>query len=179
MYQMDTVEVSTHALPQGEVSFEDFFLREHRRLLRALYVITGDQGLAEDAAEDAFVKVLEKWERVRVMEEPVGYLYTTALNAVRSYHRRIKRSLSRETPLASRDPMNGVEEHEIILRALARLTHRQRSAIVLTVMLGYDSESAGQLLDVRPVTVRRLASQARAALRNIFADIGWEDWNDA
>ena len=51
------------------------------------------------------------------------------------------------------------------MRTLASLTTRQRAAIVVTELLGYDSEDAGRILGVRPGTVRMLASQARAALR--------------
>ncbi len=55
-------------------------------------------------------------------------------------------------------------------RALARLPRRQRSAIVLTELLGYGSEEAGRILGVKDVTVRSLASQARAALRTHLED---------
>ena len=50
-------------------------------------------------------------------------------------------------------------------RALARLTRRQRAAIVLTEYLSYTTDEAGAILGVKPVTVRVLASQGRAALR--------------
>jgi DNA-directed RNA polymerase specialized sigma24 family protein len=48
---------------------------------------------------------------------------------------------------------------------LRRITPRQRTAIVLTEILGYDSEQAARVMGIRPTTVRVLASQGRAALR--------------
>jgi RNA polymerase sigma-70 factor (ECF subfamily) len=65
-------------------TFEDFFLAHHERLLRAMYLATGDRPEAEDLAQEAFVRILERGGRVRGLKDPVGYLYRTALNARRS-----------------------------------------------------------------------------------------------
>jgi len=50
---------------------------------------------------------------------------------------------------------------------LRRLSPRQRTAIVLTEILGYSSEQAALIMHIRPTTVRVLASQGRAALRKV------------
>jgi imidazolonepropionase-like amidohydrolase len=50
-------------------------------------------------------------------------------------------------------------------RMLRGLPPRQRAAIVLTEIFGYNSEQAAQIMRIRPTTVRALASQGRAALR--------------
>ncbi|MGH2655303.1 MAG: sigma factor [Actinomycetota bacterium] len=55
-------------------TFEDFFHAHHERLLRAMYLATGDRHEAEDLTQEAFVGVLERWERVRGLEDPAGYL---------------------------------------------------------------------------------------------------------
>lgn len=34
------------------------------------------------------MKVLERWERVKDLEDPAGYLHRTAMNAFRSRYRR-------------------------------------------------------------------------------------------
>ena len=48
---------------------------------------------------------------------------------------------------------------------LARLSPRQRAALVLTEGLGYEAEEAGRLLGIKGSTVRALNFQARSALR--------------
>jgi DNA-directed RNA polymerase specialized sigma24 family protein len=45
------------------------------------------------------------------------------------------------------------------------LSRRQRAALVLTELLGFTSEEASRALGVKPVTVRVLASQGRAAMK--------------
>jgi DNA-directed RNA polymerase specialized sigma24 family protein len=64
--------------------FTDFFRAEYETLLRAMYLLTGDRYEAEDLAQDAFVKACERWDRVRRMDNPTGYLYRTAVNAHKS-----------------------------------------------------------------------------------------------
>jgi RNA polymerase sigma-70 factor (ECF subfamily) len=115
--------------------------------------------------QEAFVRVWERWDRVAGVEDPVGYLFRTAMNLHRSALRRAllaaKRSLR---PSAARDPFDQVAAVDEAVRALAVLTPRQRAAVVVTELLGFSSEEAGTILGIRPGTVRALTSQARTAL---------------
>src|SRR5436853_2061172 len=74
------------------LAFELFFEAERRRLFRALYVMTGNAHEAEELAQDAFLRIWERWERVGAMDDPVGYLYRTAMNLARSRSRRLIRA---------------------------------------------------------------------------------------
>jgi RNA polymerase sigma factor (sigma-70 family) len=152
-------------------SFEMFFEAEHVRLLRALYLVTGDPQEAEELMQDSFVALWERWDRVRSMDEPTGYLYRTAMNRYRSRLRRTSRAARRAVGTSeSRDAFADVEERDAVARALRGLPERQRAAIVLTELLGLPSDEAGRLLGVKDVTVRSLASQARSALRTTLED---------
>ena len=148
------------------LAFEDFFEAERERLFRALLLITHDSAEAEDLMQEAFVRVWERWDRVGRLDDPVGYLFKTALNLRRSALRRTMTAAARSIrPPAERDLIESVLERDDAMRSLASLTTRQRAAIVVTELLGYSSEEAGGILGIRPGTVRMLTSQARAALR--------------
>src|SRR5213082_1055541 len=88
--------------------FEEFFKDEHVRLLRALFLVTGTEHEAEDLMQEAFVKVWERWDRVRAMDDPTGYLYRTAMNAFRS---RVRRALT-----AARRAVTMGEQHDDFAR---------------------------------------------------------------
>jgi hypothetical protein len=45
------------------LSFEDLFAEQHARLYRACNLIVGNGHEAEELMQDAFVKVLERWDR--------------------------------------------------------------------------------------------------------------------
>lgn len=47
-----------------------FCRREYPRILGSLRLYTGDPHLAEELAQDAFVRVCRDWERVRAMASP-------------------------------------------------------------------------------------------------------------
>ena len=65
-------------------TFEDFFIAEHERLFKALYMLTGNQDEADDLAQEALMRAYERWERVGTMDSPAGYVYRTALNLHRN-----------------------------------------------------------------------------------------------
>jgi RNA polymerase sigma factor (sigma-70 family) len=146
--------------------FEDFFEREKVKLFRALCLMTRDRPLAEELTQDAFVNVLERWEQVGSLEDPTGYLYRTAMNVFRSWHRRAllaaKRTLRVEP---GEDAMAAIEAEDAVMRALSPLPPRQRAAVVLVDLLGYSSEEAGRMLGIRAGTVRTHVARAHEELK--------------
>jgi RNA polymerase sigma factor (sigma-70 family) len=147
-------------------SFEDFFEGESPVLFRRLCLITGNRYEAEEVMQDAFLNMFERWDRVRHMEDPTGYLYRTAFNVFKRRSRRAAMALRRTLGVRENvDEFAAADARFMVEEGLSELSPRQRAAIVLTDLLGYSSEAAGRALGVRPVTVRALASQGRAVMR--------------
>jgi RNA polymerase sigma-70 factor (ECF subfamily) len=152
-------------------AFEAFFEAESPTLFRRLCLVTGNRHEAEEVMQDAFISVFERWDRVGAMENPTGYLYRTAFRVVSRRWRRAARALEhalRRGP--EMDEFAQADHRESLRRALGSLTLRQRTAVVLTELLDYSSDEAATVMGVRPVTVRVLASQARAAMRPMLED---------
>jgi len=146
--------------------FDDFFEAERGRLLRALYLLTGNAEEAEEVLQDAFLAIWERWDRVGAMDDPTGYLFRTALNRYRSGLRRAARAARRTIGQAhGGDLFAQADERDALARALAKLSPRRREAIVLTVLLGYGSAEAGSVMGIADGTVRRLTQEARERLR--------------
>ena len=155
------------AATEMAATFEDFFEAERTPLFRALCLITGDPGEAEEIAQDAFLRLWERWDRVRDMDHRAGYLYRSAMNGFRSRRRRLARAARFAlVPHREADAFEQSDLRDSVLRALDKLARRQRAAGVLTDLLGYGSAEAGRLLGVKATTVRTLAAEARATLRN-------------
>lgn len=170
MSAMERQVTRVAAVPKAEIavaplSFEEFFEAERSRLFRALVLITYDANEAEDLMQEAFVRVLERWDRVGQIEDPVAYLFRTAMNLHRSRIRRAMTAAKRSLLASpSADPFDEVESHDEAVRTLSILSPRQRAAIIVTELLGFSSQEAGRILGVQPGTVRMLTSRARAAL---------------
>jgi RNA polymerase sigma-70 factor, ECF subfamily len=150
----------------GTPTFEAFFEEHSARLFGAMCLVTGDRHEAEEICQDAFLKLWERWEQVSGMDDPVGYLFRTAMNVFRNRARRTALALKKALKLAPRaDDLAAVENRDEMVRAMRPLTSHQRAALILTGYLGYSSEEAAKILGVRASTVRVLASTGRAAAR--------------
>jgi RNA polymerase sigma-70 factor (sigma-E family) len=153
-------------VPSPAAEVEELFAQHHLRLLRALYLLTGSAAEAEDLLQEAFVKVWQRWERVRTMDDRAGYLYRTAMNAFRSgwRHRLVE---LRHPPRAAtpRDPIETATERQAVLEALRTVPPRQRLAVVLADFLDRSPAEVASVLGVEEATARSLASQGRARVR--------------
>ena len=145
--------------------FREFFDDERTRLGRALYLVTGDVGEADDLAQEAFVRVFERWDKVATLDSPTGYLYRTALNLHRGRLRKRATAARHDTAPAGADAIARIEDRDEILHLLGRLTRNQREAIVLTEWSGLTSAEAGDVMRISASTVRVHLSRAKAALR--------------
>lgn len=147
-------------------TFEEFFLGERDGLYGAMWLVARNQHEAEEIVQEAFLRVWERWEVVHELADPPGYLYRIAMNVWRSRGRRAALAVRKVVhAVPPEDDMAAIEERDAVVRVLARLTPRQRAAIVLVDLLGLTSEAAGKALGVRASTVRVLAARARATLK--------------
>jgi RNA polymerase sigma-70 factor (ECF subfamily) len=147
-------------------SFETFYDAESQTLFRRLWLVTGNRAEAEELMQDAFLKVWERWDQVDAMDDPVGYLYRTAMNLFRKRYRRAVLAIQRSIGLApSRDDFADADNRETVRGVLSMLPPRQRAALVLTEMLGFSADDAGRALGVQASTIRSLSHQGRESFR--------------
>jgi RNA polymerase sigma-70 factor (ECF subfamily) len=162
--------MEVHEAASPHVAFEEFFQQEGDGLYRALWLVTRSRFEAEELTQEAFVRVLERWDRVSEMEDPHAYLYRTAMNAFRtSYGRALLAAKRTMRVLPADDAIAEIDERDAAVRALARLSPRQRAAVVLTDMLSFGSEEAARMLGIRASTLRMHASRAHTALKETMS----------
>ena len=97
---------------------------------------------------------------------PTGYVFRTSMNL---FHKRYRRAVlaARKAvrPGLRADEFAAADDREVVRATLATLTPRQRAAIVMTDLLSFSSEEAGQVLGIRAGTVRSLVAQGRQTFR--------------
>jgi RNA polymerase sigma-70 factor, ECF subfamily len=172
MHAMEwTVSAARAAPGEADLGFVDFFEEHRTRLFRAVWLVCRDRHEAEEIAQDAFLRVWQRWNTVRTLDDPTAYLFRTALNVTRNRRRHAALAVRRFAHLAPpQDDVAAVDARDAVVRALGALTARQRAAIVFTDLLDMTSGDAARALGVRPATVRVLAARARAALRKEIGD---------
>jgi len=172
MFSTGEAQAALIADPPAEgTSFEDFYLDHHREVYAAMWLVSRDRHEAEEITQDAFLRVLERWDRVAGLEDPTGYLFRTAMNMWRSRARRSALAMRRAIRITPpRDELEFAKSRADVVRVLGTLTPRQRASIVLVDLVGLTSEDAAKALGVRPSTVRVLAARARTALKEGLGD---------
>jgi RNA polymerase sigma-70 factor (ECF subfamily) len=156
-------------------AFSAFFLAEYGRLARAMFLLTRDLADAEDLAQEAMIRVLERWDRVSSMTSPQGYLYTVALNVARRRGRLVRRLVAQpfrgeQFPLSEMDRADLVLD---LLASLRQLSREQREALVLTAWVGMSAVEAGSVLGIDPTSVRGRVHRAKTKLRHALKEAEW------
>lgn len=141
------------------------FQRHWLTVFRFALAWTNDWSAAEDLAQDAFARLWARRTTVDWSKPILPWLLTTTRHLATDRFRRLRRAV-RLTDGGS----GGGLDSDARLRwldvraAMAALTPVQRSALVLTAVVGLDSESAARVLDTSPGAVRAAVSRARARL---------------
>lgn len=147
-------------------AFEEFVRARTPALTRTAYLLTGDAHLAEDLVQTALFKAARAWHRIDGDPEPYvrRILYTQNI----SWWRRRK---LQETLTPSYDVKVGpAREADGDLRlslqaALAQLTQRQRSVLVLRYFEDLTEAQTGAALGIGSGTVKSTTREALARLR--------------
>jgi DNA-directed RNA polymerase specialized sigma24 family protein len=150
--------VVSDEVEQGDLGFDDFVERAEPRLREALSAALGSDA-GRDATAVALAHAWERWERVRGMGNPVGYLYVVGRNSGRRQARR--RRVVLLPVVADRTPW--VEPG--LADALAELPGQQRVVVVLLHCFEWTMSEVAYLLGVSKSTVQRHAERGLARLR--------------
>ena len=151
----------------GVETFDEFARRLHPRLVAAVELYCGDLAVAEDAAQEALIKALMRWERVSSTSAPDAYVMRMAMNAATAWYRRLKVGQRAVTRHAREQHVQSQEPTEALaLRsALSQLPSRQRQAVVLRYLGGFSVAETAAAMRCAEGTVRALTSQAISSLR--------------
>ncbi len=108
-------------------------------LIRLAYVMLGDRPSAEDVVQEAFCSLYRRWDRLAEADSALYYVRSSVLNGCRSVLRSRavrRRGVAYELPTVSAEAvvLSGQEREEVI-RAVGRLPHRHREALVLRIYL--------------------------------------------
>lgn len=155
----------------GEDSFVEFVNQARPQLSRLGWLLTSDVHLAQDLVQEALVRTYLAWSRVRPGEE-VGYVRKVMVNLSVDNWRRRRPEVLGGVPERPRphDVHAQVDDSDEIVRALAGLTARERSMVVLRYYADLSEQQVADELGVSPGTVKSTTSRALARLRAASAE---------
>ncbi len=144
-----------------ELSFDRFVRSAEQRLSFAFGAAYGPD-LGSEATAEALAYAWEHWERLKVMENPVGYLFRVGQSKARRF--RWRRPPVAPLPDHWSEPL--VEPG--LLEALEKLSRRQRTAVVLISGFEWTQQEVADLLGLSRSTIQKHLDRGLSRLRDFL-----------
>ena len=167
-------------------AFDELMIRYQSRLVTVLDHLTGRRDLAEDLAQEVFLRVYRARHRYVPGAKFSTWLFTIANNVASNALRTLARRP--EVQVAPRDPdasgshsldhlamaasglmparqVDKAELHEVVAQALALLNPKQRMAVLLSKFEGMSYNDIAETMEMSPQAIKSLLARARDNLR--------------
>lgn len=157
------------AAASNEDEFAAFVAAGSRRLLQIARLVTGDPQRAEDLTQTALANAYRRWPAVRD-GDPFAYVRRSIVNGHISWWRRQRTQPERlvdELPdwVSVADAVNDIARRDLLRRAMAMLTRRERAVIALRYFEDLSEQAVADELGIALGTVKSTHARALAKLR--------------
>ena len=162
-------------------AFEELMLRYQNRVVSLMTHLVGKRDLAEDLAQDIFLRIYRARKRYVPGSKFSTWLYTIANNVASNSRRGLARR--REVNLAAQDSgeftgnpldqaaveasglmptrlLDNAELSQVVQLAVAALNERQRMAVLLNKFEHLSYEEIAEVMELSPAAVKSLLSRA-------------------
>jgi RNA polymerase sigma-70 factor (ECF subfamily) len=151
------------------IDLEAELVRVYPSLARRLALVLRDATEAEDIAQAAFARALERRSSFRGGDVR-AWFYTIGLRLAFNELRRRRSANARVVAATREEPAWALSTDPDLWHALADLRLEHRAALVLSVLEGYTHDEIGQMLGVPAGTVSSWLSRTKANLRILLGD---------
>jgi RNA polymerase sigma factor (sigma-70 family) len=160
------VDATRNQAKPAEAAWKAVYERTRPSLVRALTAATGSYDGVEDAIQDAFGEALRRAPSELANVE--GWLFTVALNRLRSHHRRarILRRLGLMTAPRESDIDRALQRADI-RRVLEALTRRERELLIAKHYVGMTQHEIASFMHLPRGTISAALSRAAARFRKL------------
>lgn len=167
--QQPTLHLADRERERPDLPFEQFYREHVDRVHRALALAVGDVAVAREAADEAMARAYARWDRVRRLDNPAGWVFRVGLNWATSWWRKVRRE---RPPADDRLPLVAAPDPAGLAArsALERLPAGQRTVIVCRILLDLSTAETAAVLNLTEGTVRSRLSRGLADLRVALAE---------
>ena len=156
--------------------YEDFFPGVYALMQRC----TQEKDVSWDLAQEAFLKLYERWQEFDDIENAQAFIYTIARNLYANYYRRekLKAEVYANLEVDEIDDNNylkavtSVETERILYKAIDQLPPQTRTIILMNLKEKNNTEIA-QDLGISVNTVKTLKKAAYKTLRDLITKDYW------
>ena len=143
--------------------FEELYRARGPRLLRSVLLYAGDREIANDAVAEAFAQAMRRGEAVR---DPLAWVTRAAFRIAAGALKERRRT---DYPLAEQ-AYEMPEPATELVAAFARLSPKQRAAVILHHRDGYTLAEVAEIIGSTTSAVGVHLNRARKRLRDLMGD---------
>jgi len=170
--KMTEAELIERARRGEDSAIRALYRRHAPRVYATIRRLAGDDSLAEDWAQEAWVRAIRALPTFRGESQFSTWLHRIAVNSALHGRRARLRRTEREAPLPVAVPVSATGERTLLRlqleRALEQLPERMRQVLVLHDVEGYTHDEIGEALGVNPGTSKSQLFKARARMRQLL-----------
>lgn len=159
-------------------AFGELVLRYERRVLRLVLQFIRDESLAEDLAQETFVRAYQRLEQFDPSRRFGPWLFRIAVNLTLDHLRRRKRrglwALFSESPgerapdPAIADPRQKLDLSQEVQRVLEQLPESYRTVLVLRDLENFSTSEIAAILNRKEATIRWRLAEARSRFQQLW-----------
>ncbi|WP_074319022.1 SigE family RNA polymerase sigma factor [Micromonospora cremea] len=145
--------------------FEEFYRATRHRVVTVLYALGGDLYEAQDAAQEAYVRAWQRWQRISEYDDPEAWVRVVSHRLLQNRWRKIRNGITahrRHGPATAVGPPS--ENTVALVGALRRLPREQREAIVLYHLADLSVADIATQTGVPVGTVKARLARGRQAM---------------
>ena len=156
-------------ITDDEAGFDAFVRARASALSRTAYLLTGDHHLAQDLVQAALLQAARHWGRIHT--SPEAYVRRAMYHQNISWWRRRRFAESSLTAHDGAAPTSDSDLRLSLDQALAQLTRKQRTVLVLRFYEDLTETQTAAALGISPGTVKSTTRQALARLRALAPEL--------
>jgi RNA polymerase sigma-70 factor (sigma-E family) len=153
----------------AEEEFREFVIARSPALLRAAWLLTGNEASAHDLVQATLLKSWTRWPRVSSADAPEAYVRKVMMTTFLTWRRRRWHGELTVPVLpevaTSADEISRVDVRASVVAALGSLPARQRAVVVLRYFADLTEAQAASALGCSVGTVKSQTARALARLR--------------
>ena len=177
---MDERQLIASALAGEAIAQRQLYEQHVDRIFRLAYRMTGDEALAQDLTQDAFLRAFDRLVSFRGDARFGTWLHAIAVSVILNRLRKLKRLREREVAVEPELlPDSPAARDDALLRmrlrsAVGQLSEPLKVVFVMVQLEGFEHQEVAAILGIPIGTSKARLHRAKAKLRESLADLAPE-----
>lgn len=176
--QISDARLVEEARRGDQEAFGQLVQRYEQRLIRVILRFIKDLDVAEDLAQETFIRVYEKMDQFDPSRRFSPWLFRIGVNLTLDYHRRRKRRIfavlftdrSKEKWIdpETADPREGRDLQREVRKVIDQLPEKYKTVLVLRDLENFSTSEIAAIMDRKEATIRWRLAEARNRFQEIW-----------